>query len=135
MAIFKIPRSAAMAFAALSLIGAATAARADVHDYEFQLVQPKVKQTDQTIVTVKIVHKPTGKAVPDAILFAYRLDMAPDGMPTMTSTLKPLPSTETGLYPFKADLTMEGNWRLSVAAKLQGEAGTLQARLIFKAVE
>ena len=38
MAIFKIPRSAAMAFAALSLIGAATAARADIRDYEFQLV-------------------------------------------------------------------------------------------------
>jgi subtilisin-like proprotein convertase family protein len=61
--------------------------------------------------------------------------MAPDGMLTMTSTLEPLPSTEAGLYQFKADLTMEGNWRLSLAAKVQGETGTLQSRLIFKAVE
>ena len=30
---------------------------------------------------------------------------------------------------------MEGNWRLSLAAKVQGEVGTVQARLIFKAVE
>jgi len=49
--------------------------------------------------------------------------------------LEALPSTEPGIYPFRADLSMEGNWRLSLAAKVQGETGTVQARLIFKAVE
>jgi hypothetical protein len=29
---------------------------------------------------------------------------------------------------------MEGRWQLSVAAKLQGETGTLQGRLILKAL-
>jgi hypothetical protein len=124
-----------MAFVASSLIGHAIPVRADIQDYEFRLIESEVKQTDHTILSVRLIHKPTGRGVPDAILFAHRLDMAPDGMLTMTSTLEPLPSTEAGLYQFKADLTMEGNWRLSLAAKVQGETGTLQSRLIFKAVE
>ena len=34
--------------------------------------------------------------MPDAVIMAKRLDMAPDSMPTMTTPLEPLPSTEPG---------------------------------------
>jgi hypothetical protein len=44
-----------------------------------------------------------------AVIFTHRLDMAPDGMATMKSRLAALPSTEPGIYPFKADLAMAGN--------------------------
>ena len=85
------------------------------------------------MVAVRLVDKKTGKMVPDAVIFARRLDMAPEGMPTMTSELEPLPADEPGVYRFRTNFTMEGGWQLSLAAKVQGEKGTLQARLGLKA--
>jgi hypothetical protein len=59
--------------------------------------------------------------------------MAPDGMPTMTSPIEQAPSTEPGVYRFKTDLTMEGGWQLSLAAKIQGEEGTVAGKLVLRA--
>lgn len=125
--------AAAMLVAALS-VPALSSARADIKDYEFRLVQPNVKQGDDAIVAVQLVDKRSGKAVPDAVIFATRIDMAPDGMPTMTAPIEPMPSTEPGVYRFKADLPMAGGWQLSIAAKIQGETGTLENKLVLKAV-
>jgi hypothetical protein len=107
---------------------------AELQDYEFQLVQPELKQADAAVVEVRLLHKPSGRSVPDAIVFARRIDMAPDGMPTMTAPLEPVPATEPGTYRFKTNLMMEGGWQLSLAAKVQGETGTVQNRLVLKAV-
>jgi hypothetical protein len=107
-------------------------AHADVADYEFRLVKDKVKK-GETVVDVRLVHKPDDRAVTDAIIFASRLDMAPDDMEQMTSSIEPMKSPEPGLYRFKVDLTDEGRWRISLAAKIQGEAETLRGRLILKA--
>jgi hypothetical protein len=63
------------------------------------------------------------------------MDMAPDGMETMTSLVEALPSDESGIYRFKTDLTMAGGWRFSIAAKVQGEPETVESRLEFKAVQ
>ena len=52
--------------------------------------------------------------------------MQPSGMDTMTTPVEALPPTEPGVYRFKADLPMEGSWRLSLGAKVQGETGTLE---------
>lgn len=105
----------------------------ELKDYAFELVQTQVKQ-GEAVLTVRLVHKPTGKPVPDAVIFAQRLDMAPEGMPTMTTKLEAQPATEPGLYRFRTDLTMEGGWQLSLGAKVQGEAGTVQTKLALKAV-
>ena len=117
---------------ALALLPFATTARADIKDYEFQLVEPQLK-AGEAVVAVRVVHKPTGKPVPDAVIFSKRLDMAPDGMASMTTPLEPLAATEPGVYRFKTNLSMAGRWQLSLAAKVQGEDGTLQSRLIVKA--
>ncbi|NOT72567.1 MAG: FixH family protein [Hyphomicrobium sp.] len=101
-------------------------------DYEFQLIEKEVKQGVETIA-VKLIHKTSGRAIPDAVIFAKRIDMGPDKMEAMTAPLEPLPSTETGVYSFKTDLTMAGNWALSLGAKVQGEAETVQSKLIVKA--
>ena len=119
--------------AALIGIALAASARADVTDYAFDLVQREVKQGEAVLV-VRLVHKGTGEAVPDAVIFATRLDMEPDGMPKMTSGLEPLPPAEPGVYRFKTNLAMEGSWRLSLAAKVQGETGTVQNQLVLKAL-
>ncbi len=54
-------------------------------------------------------------------------------MPTMTAPLEQLLSTQPGIYAFKTDLIMAGSWRLSLAAKLQGENETLHTELVIKA--
>lgn len=123
-------RAAAMSAALLTV--ATTPALADSKDYEFQLVEKDVKQGDATI-TVKLVHKPSGKAIPDAVIFAKRIDMGPDQMEGMTAPLEPLPSTAPGIYRFKTELTMAGRWQLSLGAKLQGEIGTVESKLIVTA--
>lgn len=117
-----------MAFIALGL----GYARAAVDDYSFQLVQTQIKK-GQSFADVRLIHKPDGKLVGDAIIFATRLDMAPDDMESMTSEIELTQSPEPGLYRFKVDLTDEGRWRMSIAAKIQGETGTLQGRLILQA--
>ena len=111
-----------------------SAAAAEVKDYEFQLVQNQVKKGDGAIVAVRLIDKRSGKAVPDAVISAKRIDMAPDGMATMAAPLELLPPTEPGLYRFKADLSMAGRWQLSLAAKVQGETGTVESKLIIRAL-
>lgn len=120
--------------AALPLAMAAGPARAEITDYEFGLLQGELKPGSDVIVTVQLIDKRSGKPVPDAVIFTKRIDMAPDGMEMMTSPIEALPATEPGTYRFKTTLTMEGGWRLSLAAKVQGEEGTLESRLVLRAV-
>lgn len=125
------------AFLAATLVGCtvASAAYADIADYEFQLVSQTVTRADAVTIDVKLVNRTTGEPVTGAIVFSTRLDMQPDGMETMTTPLEAVPTTEAGLYRFNASLAMAGGWRLSLAAKIQGEEGTVQSRLVFEAVD
>ncbi len=121
------------AFIGMAIIGAATVAHADINDYEFQLVEQSVKAGDDRLIIVRLVNKTTGKSVPDAVIFATRLDMEPDAMKEMTTELTPMPGTEPGTYRFKASLSMEGRWQLSLGAKVQGESGTVVSKLVLEA--
>jgi hypothetical protein len=125
-------RAVRAALISIAMTGTVTIARADVKVYEFQLVDQTVKKGD-AIISVRLVHKPDGKPVPDAVLFATRLDMAPDGMQEMATKIAPMPSTEPGVYKFKANLSMAGGWQLSLGAKVQGETGTVENKLVLKA--
>ena len=119
----------------IALLSAALASPlfADVQDYEFQLMQNEAKKGD-AIVAVRLVNKRTGKPVPDAVISAKRIDMAPDGMADMAGRIEQLPSTEPGVYRFKANLSMQGSWQLSLAAKVQGEVGTVESKLVLRVV-
>ena len=118
-------------FGAFTVLAAAAPASADINDYGFTLVTAELGQGPAEIA-VRLVNRKTGERVPDAVIYATRLDMAPDGMPTMATALKPSPSAEAGTYRFKTNLTMEGGWRLSLAAKVQGETGTVTDELTLK---
>ena len=124
----------AVAVGTALLIGITSAVLADIKDYEFQLVDKEVKQGD-AVIAVKLVHKPSGRAIPDAVIFAKRIDMGPDGMATMDSPIELVESTEPGVYRFKTKLTMAGRWELSLGAKVQGETGTVENKLIVTATE
>jgi hypothetical protein len=126
-------RALAAALIGLSLAGAPKPAFADIKDYEFQLVEPTVKTGADKVVTVRLMNKKTGNAVPDAVIFASRLDMAPDGMQEMVTKLTPMPGAEPGTYRFKATISMEGHWQLSLGAKVQGETGTVESKLVVTA--
>jgi len=118
----------------IALIGTAGIARAEVKDYEFKLLEPTVAVGKDKIVTVQLVNKKTGKTVPDAVIFTTRLDMAPEGMPEMATKIAVDPTAaEPGNYRLKATFGMEGKWQLSLGAKVQGETGTVQSKLVISA--
>jgi hypothetical protein len=116
------------------LTGMTGSALADAKDYEFQLIDKEVKK-GEAVIAVKLVHKASGRAVPDAVIFAKRIDMGPDGMEMMAAPIEAVTSTEPGVYRFKTDLSMAGEWALSLGAKVQGETGTIENKLIVKAVQ
>lgn len=107
----------------------------ELGEYEFQLARNEVKQGNDVEIAVRLIHKPTGKTVPGVVIYATRFDMEPAGMPTMTAALERLPADDPGLHRFKTDVTMEGDWQLSVAAKVQGETGTAIGKLLVKAIQ
>jgi len=133
MTSFNTPRAVAAALIGLALTGTATVALADIKDYEFQLVDQTVQAGPDKVVTVRLMNKKTGKAVPDAVIFTTRLDMSPDGMQEMATKVTPMPGTEPGTYRFKATFGMAGRWQLSLGAKVQGETGTVESKLVVTA--
>lgn len=123
-----------LALACFAAAGSPIASAAP-EDYEFQLVENEIKQGDGTVVAVRLIDKRTGSPVVDAVVFATRMDMQPDGMEAMTTTVEAMPSEEPGVYRFRTNLTMAGGWRFSIAAKVQGEAETIETRLVLKALQ
>src|SRR5215469_17722214 len=101
--------------AALACGGVILTAQAGAGDYEFQLVSRELKAGAPAEITVRLVHKPDGRPVPDAVIFTTRLDMGPDGMEMMTTPVEKVAGGEPGVYRFKAKLTMQGGWAFSLA--------------------
>lgn len=126
---FRVLASAA----GLSLAMLVSAAWAGPTDYTFEPVSVDVRNGAASELAVRIVNKKTGKPVEGAILFRTRLDMSPDSMDEMTAKHTAQPSTEPGVYKFKADLTMAGGWALKLMAKVPGETDTVQGTVVFKA--
>jgi hypothetical protein len=133
MKTFIYMRAVQAALIAITLGGASTTALADIKDYKFELIEQTVQTGTDKIVTVRLVNKKTGKPVPDAVIYTSRLDMAPDGMQEMATKVTLIPGTEPGTYRFKATFGMAGRWQLSLGAKVQGETGTVEDKLVVTA--
>jgi hypothetical protein len=112
---------------------AASQAEAGAKDYEFQPVIAEVKNGTGGDVAVRLVHKPDGKPVANAVIFRSRLDMSPGSMEGMEAKLTAQPSAQPGLYRFKAEPTMAGSWALKLMAKVPGESETVEGTVIIKA--
>src|SRR5258708_20534641 len=126
MKTFHFSRAAGAALAAFAVIGAATAALADIKDYKFELVDQTVQAGPDKIITIRLMNTKTGKPVPDAVIFAVRLDMGPDGMQEMATKIAPMPGGEPGTYKFKANFSMAGHWQLLLRAKVHAEPAPAQ---------
>jgi hypothetical protein len=126
-------RAVQVALIAAAIGSASTAALADIKDYKFELVDQSVQAGPDKVIIVRLMNTKTGKPVQDAVIFASRLDMAPDGMQEMVTKVTPMPGTEPGTYRFRATLSMAGRWQLSLGAKVQGETGTVEDKLVITA--
>jgi len=133
MKTFTIARAFKAALIAAAIGGASTAALADIKDYKFELVDQSVQAGPDKVVVVRLINTKTSKPVPDAVIFATRLDMAPDGMQEMATKITPVPGGDPGTYKFKATFGMAGRWQLSLGAKVQGETGTVDNKLVITA--
>lgn len=118
---------------ALMAMPSAQTAFAGAADYVFEPVNAEVRDGPGSEIAVKLVHKPTGKPVAGAIIIRTRLDMSPDSMEAMTTTVEPLTESEPGIYKFRANFTMAGGWALKLQAKVQGEPETVQGTVVFTA--
>ena len=128
---FSHPTLATALAVCLALV--AQTALAGAKDYTLELVETSRPVGAGAILTVRLTDLRSSTPVEDAVIFATRMDMAPDGMETMTTPVTLLPTEAPGMYRFATDLTMAGNWRFSVAVKVQGEPETVEAELLLQA--
>lgn len=133
MKMLNTTRAAQAALIVAAIGCASTQAFAEISDYRFELVDPAVKAGPDKVITVRLMNQKTGKAVPGAVIFATRLDMAPDAMQEMVTKVTPVPDAEPGSYRFQATFGMAGRWQLTLGAKIQGETGTLENKLVITA--
>src|SRR5256885_12415811 len=127
-------RSIPAATAVLAAVSLAASAFAGADDYVFEPVQAEIKSSNVATVAVRLVHKPSGKPVAAAHIVETRLVMPHHGSAEMTSAIAPLPSPEPSVFAFKAPLMMEGQWLLSITAKVPGQSETVIGTIIFRAI-
>jgi len=118
----------------LFLLISVTPVRADINIYEFQLIEDEFQIGNRVVIPVRLLDISTGELVPDAIIFANRIDMTPEGRPERDSDLAALPSSEPGIYVFRTNLLEVGNWQLMLVAMLPGITGMVEGRMVLKAV-
>ena len=105
---------------------------AGANDYVFEAIKTEIKSSNVATVAVRLVHKPSGKPVTDAVIVQTRIVMAHDGGAEIASAFVALPSPQPGVYAFKAPLTMAGSWLLSIEAKVQGEPEIVVGKINFR---
>ena len=127
----QLCRAAALAVVAIAY--AVPPALAGAGDYAFEPVSREVRNGSDSELAVRLLHKPTGKPVADAVFVRTRLDMSPDGMEAMTAKHEALGATEPGVYRFRANLAMAGHWAFKLMAKVRGESETVQGSVVFEA--
>ena len=129
-------RAVAVAMGLLSTLsfvpaGAATASA----DYRLEALNPRLPIGEEVTLAVRLVHAPTGKPVPGAVIFRARLDMSPNGMGDMAGPLTPVGSSEPEVWRYSTKLTMAGDWAVTVQAKVPGETETVRASAIVTGFE
>jgi hypothetical protein len=131
-----LTRAAVLSTAIFSATGLPpSTAFAAAKDYKFELVSAQPAGGGKTDVTVRLVHVPDSKPVPEAVIFQTRADMGPEGMPTMAVPVTAGPAGQPGHYQFHAETSMAGTWALTFSAKVQGETETVKGSVNFKAAK
>ncbi|MBI3710605.1 MAG: FixH family protein [Proteobacteria bacterium] len=104
-------------------------------DYRFEIVDPPVRIGKDAAIGVRLVHAPSGRPIADAVIIQSRVEMPMGSAPAMVAKTTAVQPDGKGVYRLMGEVTMEGDWSLNLAAKVQGEAETIRATLRFKAVK
>jgi hypothetical protein len=99
-------------------------------NYRIETVgSPQAAGPGKTRVSLHIVHAQDNKPASGAIIITTRADMGPEGMGDMTAPVKVVPSNTPDIYTLEVDYgsvwKKPGSWKISVSAKVQGEAQTV----------
>ncbi|WP_428489696.1 FixH family protein [Rhodopila sp.] len=106
--------------------------RAAAPDYRFEVTDVRVVGPGKTDVVLRLLHLPDKDPVSGAVILQVSADRAPDGMPTIKASAKPLPASQPGVYIIEVERGRPGNWALRLAAKVRGEPETLRATVPVK---
>lgn len=82
-------------------------------------------------VEVRLKDTSTGTFVEDAVITATRLDMEPDGMKDMTTSVDPQGMSAPGVYRFSGTFKMAGRWQLSLTAQVPGHEQPVRGAVVF----
>lgn len=116
-----------------ALASAAQPAFAAATDYRFEVVGQPIKAGAQATVTVRLMNVRTNQPVTNAVIYQQRLEMPMQGMAPMTGIVAPAQPDGQGNYRFSVQASMEGDWTLSLAARVQGESEVVRATLRVRA--
>ena len=103
--------------------------------YIFELIENEVLVGNRIEFSVRILHKATSKPVTDAMIFADRIDMSPDGKPDRSTHLAALSSDDPGIYRYRANLVEAGNWQLTLMTMIPGAQGMVEGKVVLKVVD
>lgn len=111
-------------------------------------LSPAIKAASGPTWEAVQVEVPVGKAVrlevrlrgasaaPGTItVTSSRIDMGPDGMPTMAAPLRQVTAEAPGTLAFEADLAMAGRWALTLETNVAGQSQPVKGTVVFTAVE
>ena len=119
-------------FATLMPIGISIATQ---HEPRWEAVKAEVPVGKGVRLEVRLVGTGAKPLAGGLRVTSKRLDMGPDGMPTMTAPLRPIPSSSPGVLAFETDLVMAGRWALTVSAAVAGSDKPATGVVLFTAVE
>jgi len=121
----KMEKIGGVVLAAALMVGVSVSASADPKDYAFVPVTDHLQPSATAPIAVRLIHLPSKKPVTDAIIIQSKLEMPMQGMAPMATKVSPKGTDGQGVYSFVGDLSMAGPWTLNLAAKVQGESGTV----------
>ncbi len=122
--------AASLAMLSLAACGENPPPTAAASSFQFSALTPEIG-TGGGPVDVRLIHKPSGRPVTDAVIFEARFDMEPDGMGGMAAQAMAQGSPAPGVYRFMVKPTMAGRWALKLSAKVQGEAQTVRGVVVI----
>lgn len=103
-------------------------------NYLFELIEDELPVGNRIEFSVRIINKDTGDPITDAMIFADRIDMTPDGKPDRSTQLAALSSDVPGIYRYRANLVEAGNWQLTLMTMIPGAPGLVEGKMILKVV-
>ena len=124
---------AAIGAALFVAIGLATFGLAEPETLKWQVENPDVAVGQHVRLSVRVVDASGKPVVGPVTIASSRLDMGPQGMPTMTAPLRVLDPPKQGLVTFETDIPMAGKWALTLSGKIAGRSDTISGQVVFTA--